>query len=116
MDNPVIHVDVTVDPEAGIVCSPDPVPVSTRNALVTFNLKSEGYRFRDRDAIVVANPKRDFPYPSWTVGPDRATLLDLDSSRASYKYSVFVVDQRTGEELSVDPTIENEPQPPSAAC
>lgn len=107
---PVIHVDVSVDPKAGsIVCSPDPVPVKARNALVAFHLKSDGFRFREQNAIVVTDPRRDFPYPSWTVGPDRATLLDLDSTAASYKYSVFLVDTRSGKEISVDPTIENEP-------
>ena len=109
MKKHVVHVDVRVGAD-GIVCSPDPVKVTSRNALVNFHLKSDGYRFRDKDAIVVYEPQRDFPYPSWTVKPTQATLLDLDNSTASYAYSVYLVDTKSGKEVSVDPTIENRPE------
>lgn len=112
IDNPVtpVAVSVTVDSSGNvdIVCKPDPVPVSNCNTLLAFNLDtSTGFRFRTRGAIELNEPDSDFPYPSWTVTPALATLYDLCNNVDTFKYSVYVVDTRTGQEYSLDPEIRN---------
>ena len=110
MTLPVTHIDVTVESSGCIVCSPDPVRVRTTDTVLSFKLRTPGFAFRDQNAIVVANPGPDFPNPSRTVKPTRATLVDLDKENASYSYSVYVVDQSTGKVITGDPTIENVPE------
>lgn len=105
---PVQPITVTVDDQGTILCSPDPVVVKGRNVLLAFKLKTPGYAFADTNAITVENPNSDFPYPSWTVKPQLATLLDLDGVKGSYSYSVSVVRSETGECIDGDPTITNE--------
>ncbi|NRF69771.1 hypothetical protein HLB44_22455 [Aquincola sp. S2] len=105
---PVQPVTVTVDSSGTILCSPDPVIVKGPNVLLAFKLKTDGYAFAERNAITVDNPGSDFPYPSWTVKPQLATLLDLDGKVGSYSYNVSVVRCETGECIDGDPTIQNE--------
>jgi hypothetical protein len=109
MSAPVTTVDVTVSNTGCITCSPDPVVVKSRNTLVNFRLRTQGFSFRDRDAIVVSDPSSQFPYPSWTVKPTQATLLDVDNQKSSFAYNVYVVDQSTGRVITGDPTIQNDP-------
>jgi hypothetical protein len=109
-DQTAPDVVVTVTAAGDIVCTPDPLVVSSKNATLVFQLQTAGYVFRDKDPIVVTQPGSTFPFPSKTRGGTTAVLLDRDNSTASYKYSVFVKDQATGRILSVDPTIQNEPR------
>jgi hypothetical protein len=105
-----VAVSVSVTARGRIVCSPDPVVVSGGQGALRFTLVTPGYVFRDADAIVVSQPGTDFPHPSSTApGGTEAILWDRDRQRASYAYTVFVQEQATGRMLSVDPTIENEP-------
>ena len=108
-DQATPDVVVTVTDTGDIVCTPDPVVISSANANVVFQLQTNGYVFRDKDPIVVTQPGSTFPFPSKTRGGTTAVLFDRDNSTASYKYSVFVKDQATGHIISVDPTIRNEP-------
>jgi hypothetical protein len=100
---------VTVTDAGQIICTPDPVVVSSANANVVFQLQTAGYVFREKDPIVVTQPGSTFPFPSKTRAGTTAVLFDRDNCTASYKYSVFVKDQATGRVISVDPTIRNEP-------
>ncbi len=110
-DNPVVPVSVTVDKDGAgnvtISCAPNPVPVDAAHALIGFNLDTAGYRFRAVRTIELDEPDSDFPFPSWTVSPTLATLLDLCQTVDTFKYTVHVVDTKTGEEYSVDPEIKN---------
>ena len=111
IDNPVVPVSVTVsttpDGTVDIQCSPNPVPVSGFETLLTFHLDTRGYRFRTLNAIELDQPDPDFPYPSWTITPTLATLVDLCKTQAFFKYTVHVVDTITDVEYSYDPIIKN---------
>lgn len=110
MTLPRTYVDVTVDTTGAITCSPDPVPVRQADSVLAFRLRTPGFAFRDDNAIVVSNPGADFPQPSRTVRPTRATLLDLDRENGAYTYSVYVVEQHSGRVIKGDPTIDNQPE------
>ena len=102
----VKRVNVTVS--AGKVsCTPDPVKVSAANVLIVFDLQTAGYAFPATNAVVVMTPGTQFPYPSWTMSPSSASLLDIDGDTSNYAYTVNVVELSTGHHLSVDPTIKN---------
>lgn len=104
------QVTVTVQPDETIVCSPDPIDVGPGQDVLEFRLATPGYVFRDRQAIVVTNPGRDFPMPSVTSPCGTvATLRDRDLDSRQYKYSVFLKQVATGRIISVDPTIRNDP-------
>lgn len=111
IDNPVVPVSVTVtrkdDGSVDIQCTPNPVPVNGLQTLLAFNLDTRGYRFRTLDAIELDEPDADFPFPSWTVTPTLATLVDLCKTQDIFKYTVHVVDTITDAEYSVDPEIKN---------
>lgn len=113
MNSPDPHkVIVTVDAGKNVVCDPERVSVTDRcNAVLKFVLETDGYVFREQDAVVVSNPGKQFPFPSRTLpgNPAKATLYDDNSAGGSFKYSVYVKDAATGEVLMVDPMISNEP-------
>jgi hypothetical protein len=102
------HVQVRVDDQGNVSCSPDPVKVQGPNALLVFKMASPDWTFDETNAINVENPGSDFPYPSWTIKPTTAVLLDLDNVKGSYSYCVSVVQTSTGKRFLGDPTIENE--------
>lgn len=108
MSDLIKHVLVTVQDDGSIQCTPDPVVVRGKNVLLVFRLVTGGYAFADENAVVVTNPDSDFPYPSWTVKPQLAAVLDIDNVINSYAYTVSVVRSATGECLDGDPTIRNE--------
>jgi hypothetical protein len=91
----------------GIICNPDPVPVSGADATITFTLATPGYNFPASNAIVVPAPSNQFPNPSVTVTPTTATLLDKNTDDKKYKYIVNLVRTSDNQPLDVDPIIEN---------
>jgi len=106
------HVIVTVDSKKKVVCNPEHVAVIDRcNAVLKFELQTDGYVFPEQGAVVVTDPGKQFPFPSRTLPkhPTRATLYDDNSVGGAFKYSVYVKDVATGEILMVDPMINNEP-------
>jgi hypothetical protein len=101
------NVNITVK-NGLITCSPDPVKVRGGKDTIVFDLVTPGYAFPKQGAVVVqpdAGP--DFPEPARTVKGTQATLLDLCTFTASYKYSVTVTDLATGKPVTVDPSIDN---------
>ncbi|HYE70269.1 MAG TPA: hypothetical protein VD932_01965 [Aquabacterium sp.] len=108
MAGSIKHVHVSVDNEGKVTCSPDPVKVQGANALIVFKMTSAGWTFTEANAITVENPGTDFPYPSWTIKPTTAVLLDLDNVKGDYSYCVSVVQVSTGKQFLGDPTIQNE--------
>jgi hypothetical protein len=107
----VEQVSVTVSTDGNgdvtITCTPNSLGVGTCNTLIGFSLDTPGYRFRALKTIELDEPSSDFPYPSWTVAPTTATLLDLCNQAGVFPYTVHVVDTATGQEYSVDPEIKN---------
>jgi len=105
------QVSVTVGPKDAIVCSPDPVNVKPGQTKVEFRIATPGYVFRQKNAIVVSNPGRDFPLPSVT-SPDgqSVTLRDRRLDCGDYKYDVYLVEVSTGRVITVDPVIRNDPE------
>lgn len=108
MAGPVNHVDVSVDDKGNVTCSPDPVRVRGAKALLVFKMISPGWTFTDTDAITVENPGTEFPYASWTTKPTMAVLVDQNTVKATYKYSVAVIQTSTGKQFVQDPGIQNE--------
>jgi hypothetical protein len=104
----VKHVVVTIDGSGNPVVTPDTVNVTSNYVLVyaTIDPSAPGYTFPDTDAIVVNTQNSDFPYPSWTVKPTLAAVVDLGHNAGSYNYTVFV-NGPTGQKLRVDPVIKN---------
>jgi hypothetical protein len=110
-DPTVAQVEVTVataaDGSVSIVCNPNPVRVSLPNSLLAFNLRTPGYHFKSTGAIVIDGKFDDFPYPSWTLNATTAALYDACNQADQFDYTVTVKHDRTGEEFSVDPIIDN---------
>lgn len=89
-------------------CSPTTVVVDKSNALVVFNLATEGYAFPTTGAIIVQNGGSEFPN-LWYVNASQVALHDLCAVPAEYNYTVIVEESATGKRLRVDPKISNEP-------
>ena len=104
---PVKHVAVSVAADGTITCSPDPVQVTSNNALVAFNLATDGWHFPDANAIVINTANSDFPYSSWTIKPQLAGIADLCNHVGAVEYTVTVVNNATGQVLTLDPVIHN---------
>ncbi len=104
---PVKRASVTVDSAGMPSVTPDPVVVTTNNALVVFSLDTPGYNFPETGAIVVILPNDQFPYSSWTIKPTCAAIYDKNSDAHNYKYNVTVVNTATGVATTLDPTIKN---------
>ncbi|MBL8344611.1 MAG: hypothetical protein JNN03_04150 [Rubrivivax sp.] len=103
-------VTVTVNSEGTIVCSPDPINVKRGQSVLKFQLQAPGYVFRQKKAIVVSNPGRDFPLPSVTSADGvTATLRDEHLDCCDYKYSVYLMQVSSGRIICVDPVIRNDP-------
>lgn len=103
------NVVVTVGADNQPVCTPDTVRARGRNAVLMFELRAAGYVFPASGAVVVADPGTQFPEPSRTVGPrdTRALLLDINSDKRTYKYTVAVQHVATGTIVRLDPAIQN---------
>ncbi len=110
-DPTVVQVEVTVataaDGSVNINCNPNPVRVMVPNSMLAFNLRTPGYHFKGTGAVVIDGSFPDFPYPSWTLNATTAGLFDLCNQADQFDYTVTVKHDKTGEEFSVDPIIEN---------
>jgi hypothetical protein len=108
MPNPN-HVDVTVDGNGTIQCTPDPVSARGGNAVLKFDLQTSGYVFPDSGAIVITDPGTQFPDPSQTQ-PSKTTvhLNDRNTERGDFKYTVTVKRLSDGQLIEHDPIIKNE--------
>ena len=106
-----VTVDVTTDPDGTVVitCSPNPANIveGSSNVLLVFTLATAGYRFRTAKAIELDVPVDDFPYASWTISDTLAALYDRNKVADVLKYTVNIVDIKTGQDYSVDPEIKN---------
>jgi hypothetical protein len=104
----VRKVSVTVATDGTITCTPDPVNVSASNVMIAFSLDTPGYVFPDSGAIVGNIEGGQFPYASWTVKPQLAGLLDLNTANGLFEYTVNVVNSTTGQQFSLDPGVQNQ--------
>jgi len=106
-----VTVDVTPgeDGSVAIACHPDPAHIikDTSNVLIVFTLGNPAYRFRTHKTIELDVPLEDFPFASWTINDTLAALYDCNKVADLVKYTVHVVDVKTGQEYSVDPEIKN---------
>ena len=104
-----VEVTVTTDPsgKAVIVCNPNPVHIMVPNSLLAFNLRTPGWHFKGTGAVVIAGTFADFPYPSWTLNATTAGLFDACNQADQFDYTLTVLHDTTGEEVSVDPIIDN---------
>jgi hypothetical protein len=105
------EVTVSVDAAGAVACAPEQLTVSGCDEVLKFHIKTAGYVFPDREAVVVDNPGKQFPFPSRTLPrrPATATLYDHNTEARDFKYTVTVRRLADGELLQLDPTITNEP-------
>lgn len=89
-------------------CAPDPIVPTGQGAVIKFLLQADDYSFRESNAIVVAQPEDQFPDPSQTKDAKTAKLLDRNTKRGRFKYSVFLTQNSTGATVEIDPIIHNE--------
>lgn len=105
----VVEVQVNVSPSGQVSCVPDIASVSDTDVLVKFVLTNDAYQFASSGAVVISAGGVDFPYPSWTVAPKTAVILDRRITRGmDFKYTLYLVKTATGEVIPYDPVIRNE--------
>lgn len=106
------HTQVTVNVSVvdnAIVCSPDPVDVTSLDSRLRFELPAQGdWVFPAHGAIVISDPGAQFPYGCHRVGERVVLLKDRNTAKGSYKYTVNVRNRVNGQALSLDPEIRNE--------
>jgi len=105
----IVPVTVTVTDAGEIVCNPNPANIDegATAVLIVFTLGTDGYRFKKTKAIALDTPVDDFPYSSWTITDTQCCLFDHNKNPDVWKYTVTLVNVKTGEEISVDPEIKN---------
>ncbi len=101
-------VRVSVDSRGQPHAVPEQVDVSGAGVLIQFLLITDGWNFPTTGAVTVTDPGAQFPYPSWTQGPQRASLLDANTDPGTFQYTIAVVNPSTGQRLLLDPTIKND--------
>lgn len=102
------EVTISQDEKGKFVCSPDPVVAQGRDAKLTFRLDVKDHSFRSHNAVVVHNGNGQFPDPSHTENSKVVKLRDLNSQDGTFKYSVFLKRDATGDEVEIDPEIKNQ--------
>jgi hypothetical protein len=102
------HVIVNVDAAGQMDCVPSELTVTGSDVLIAFHLNGMDWAFPAAAAVVVSDPEGQFPFPSWTLNDKLATLLDRNTAKASFSYTVTVRNIRTGHQQRLDPTIKNE--------
>ena len=103
----VRRLSITVDAMGGITVTPDPISVSGQRLLLVFSLDTAGWVFPDNGALVVTSGGDQFPYVSWTMKSQLASLFDANTSAGDFKYTINVVNSATGATYSLDPTVKN---------
>lgn len=108
MSDNVRFVFVTVSGQEVVRCTPDPVDVSGANVLINFRIVTDGWVFPDTGAVTVADGGASFPYPSWTVAPQSAALLDTVAAKGDFSYTLALTHVASGRRVTVDPSIRNQ--------
>lgn len=109
-----VTVRVTGGPgNPGLAFSPDPVVLDGQpNALIVYRIATPGYHFpTDGTAIAInaADPSATFPI-AWVIDAATLGLGDYNNAAGSFKYTMTVVNSRTGQRVSQDPVIKNDNQ------
>ena len=107
-----MSIDVTVKKEGGNwVCDPETLTVTTKNKKIKFGLATDGYTFRGANAVVVQEGGTQFPEPAVTEdGKKKVSLLDVNTVAGYFKYTVYLVEDATGQPVVIDPGIRNNPE------
>lgn len=108
MSDTVKFVFVTINGQEVVRCTPDPVDVSGVNVLINFRIVTDGWVFPDTGAVTVADGGTTFPYPSWTLGPQSAALLDTGVEKGDFSYTLALTHVASGRRVTVDPSIRNQ--------
>jgi hypothetical protein len=107
----IVNVNVTVENDATIVCTPNcaPVDVGRGDVFVVWNLKTDGYRFLKTDSVVIKNlPDPNFPDPAHYIGPTQVSLKDCCSTVEVFGYTIYVRNTTTKKIIWLDPEIQNQ--------
>jgi hypothetical protein len=110
-DKPVFTFAVTAsdatDPPT-VSCTPAEITVTTPNALIEFDLLTPGYSFDPLNPISFHQETSDFP-DLWVISGTQIAMRDRCSKPALLSFDINVVQDSTGQCLSHDPAIRNDP-------
>lgn len=106
--NNVYAVSVTVVNGNELQFSPDPVEISKKNSMITFNLLTPGYIFPvDGTSLIVEDDdETEFPI-AWYLSPVMIGLADYNNNAQDYEYTMTVQNIATGARITKDPQIKN---------
>jgi hypothetical protein len=106
----VRHVFVQANSAGQMTCQPEELDITGREdgVLIRFHLQSVNWVFPATDAITVQEPKTQFPFPSWTLGPNQAALVDASTAPGEFQYTIHIVHKTSGQRSQLDPTIKND--------
>ena len=102
------HVIVHVDAAGQMRCVPSELNVVGPDVLIAFHLEGSPWAFPASAAVVVSQGGSQFPLPSWTLNDKLAALLDRNTEKGSFSYTVTVQNTVTGRRQQLDPTIRND--------
>ena len=101
---------VRIDPGAQPQVNPDRLVVKGQCTDILFKLTTAAarrYRFAQDDPIVVPVCS-SFPNPPVRESDTCVTLTDTCDTTGSYKYTINLVNRKTGQPVVIDPSIDNE--------
>jgi len=103
-----LAVNVTVDANGNITCSPEaiPVPMGQGEAEIIWALGSAGWHFPNTGAIVIKGTSKNFPRPATLIQPQIVSLRDCCIDSGDFSYTITVSDS-SGNTFSRDPVIKN---------
>lgn len=108
-----VFVDVDVCEPQGYICKPDPAPATPNHIRTQFVFRlsdPSNWRWANNSPVVVNNPPpSQFPTPSSiNPGNGHAHLDDENSDSNRYQYTVTIVHKTTGQQIQIDPIIQNQ--------
>jgi hypothetical protein len=103
-----LAVNVTVDANDNITCSPEtiPVPMGQGEAEIIWALGSAGWHFPTTGAITVTGTSKNFPRPATLIQPQIVSLRDCCVDSGDFSYTIKV-SNASGKTISLDPVIKN---------
>lgn len=102
--------EVSIDPGAFPPVSPEVLPVH-ESTLISFRLPAvvrRHYVFATQPAPIVVHDGGEVFEPPVRRSDSWVTLVDRKSANGDFKYTVNLVDTRTGRPVTIDPIIRNE--------
>ena len=101
---------ISIDPDAQPQVQPECLTVKGQSTVLFFQLTAAAakrYRFAQDQPIEIA-VCADFPHPPVRLSDSRVQLVDTCAQDGTYKYTINLVNKKTGQPVVIDPQITNE--------